>query len=95
MNWTQVRRKKKKRQEDGIWGLLFPTIADWSENYSPQPEIYAYLRRVAKKYDVYKNLQLNTTVLKLEWIPDMNQWKVDYCHKDHPEQVQSKHYDLV
>ncbi|ORZ05999.1 putative flavo protein [Absidia repens] len=78
-----------------LYSFSFELNPDWSQSHSPQPEIYAYLQHVAKKYDLYKSIQLNTTVLKAEWCKERNQWKVDYAHNDHYDKIQSKYYDFL
>ncbi|CAO3592614.1 unnamed protein product [Absidia cylindrospora] len=53
-----------------LYSFSFELNPNWSKSHSPQAEIYAYLQHVAKKYDLYKNIQLNTTVLMAEWCKD-------------------------
>ncbi|KAI8076882.1 putative flavoprotein [Halteromyces radiatus] len=78
-----------------LYSFSFELNPNWTEHYASQSEIYAYLRQVARKYDLYKNTKLNTSVLKAEWCQDRSQWKVDYCHQDTPDQIQSKYYHFL
>ncbi|KAF9582021.1 hypothetical protein BGW38_000767 [Lunasporangiospora selenospora] len=53
---------------------------DWSHRYAPQPEIWAYLRRVAKKYDVYEKIRFRTEITHVEWHQDRQKWILDYLN---------------
>ncbi|KAA9166488.1 NAD(P)/FAD-dependent oxidoreductase [Amycolatopsis acidicola] len=47
---------------------------DWSERYAAQPEILAYLRHVADRYDLRRDISFRTRVEQLDW--DGTQWTV-------------------
>jgi cation diffusion facilitator CzcD-associated flavoprotein CzcO len=49
---------------------------DWSERYASQPEILAYLRHVAERYDLRRDISFDTRVEKLEWDGAEAQWTV-------------------
>lgn len=52
-------------------------LIDWSQHYSSQPEIYAYLRSVGKKYDIYSQTRFRTRAVSSVWLEDAQQWKVE------------------
>jgi cyclohexanone monooxygenase len=49
---------------------------NWSERYAPQPEIHAYARHVAERYDLRKDITFGTRVVRLDWDEDANLWTV-------------------
>ncbi|KAF9992266.1 hypothetical protein BGZ80_004484 [Entomortierella chlamydospora] len=53
---------------------------DWSHRFAPQAEIWAYLRRVAKKHNLYEKIRFRTEVTRLEWNQDRQKWVLDYMN---------------
>jgi cation diffusion facilitator CzcD-associated flavoprotein CzcO len=51
-------------------------ILDWSKVFSPQHEILEYLKNVAKKYDVNKNIKFGHKVKSFRWDEQTSDWKV-------------------
>jgi cyclohexanone monooxygenase len=50
---------------------------EWSEKYSPQPEILAYANHVADRYDLRRNIQFNTRVTEATFDEATNRWIVE------------------
>lgn len=55
---------------------------EWSERYSPQPEILSYINHVADRFDLRSDIQLNTTVVSAIFCeeagdPDCGRWRVE------------------
>lgn len=48
----------------------------WSERYATQPEILRYLRHVADKHDVRRDIQFSTLVESATWDADNSFWRV-------------------
>jgi cation diffusion facilitator CzcD-associated flavoprotein CzcO/acetyl esterase/lipase len=46
----------------------------WSEKYATQPEILAYLRHVADKYDLRKHIHFSTKVATAKWDGQAKRW---------------------
>lgn len=46
----------------------------WTERYAPQPEIFAYLRHVADRFDLRRDITFNTRVEAAEW--DDANWQI-------------------
>ncbi|RMZ91377.1 hypothetical protein DV736_g1391, partial [Chaetothyriales sp. CBS 134916] len=42
----------------------------WKEAFSPQPETLRYIQHVAKKHDLYKDIQFNTRIVSATWQDD-------------------------
>jgi cyclohexanone monooxygenase len=47
---------------------------DWKTRYEPQHSILAYLEKIVDKYDLRRDIQLNTTVESLEFDEGRNLW---------------------
>ncbi|CZR63758.1 related to monooxigenase [Phialocephala subalpina] len=69
-----VRQKADCRQD--AYAFLFEPNPDWSKFYSPAPEIHAYIKRTAEKYNLTKNVQLNSKVLETVWDDEVGKWKI-------------------
>lgn len=55
---------------------------DWSEHFAPQPETFAYLRRVADKLDLRKDIRFDTRVVSAHWQDGPGRWLVR-CEDGH------------
>lgn len=56
------------------------TLLDWSKFYSPAPEIFAYIKRTAAKYNLTKNVQLKSKVIETIWDDEVGKWKIKVEH---------------
>jgi hypothetical protein len=64
----------------------------YQTSYSRAPEILEYFKNVAKKYDLYRFINLNHSVINAEWVESDSIWKIkvqdnatgriidDWCH---------------
>ncbi|CAO3646797.1 unnamed protein product [Cunninghamella blakesleeana] len=77
-----------------LYSLSFEKNPNWSQNYSPQPEIHAYILGVAKKYKLYDNAFLNTEVIEANWKDDDKVWELKAFHKETGE-TKTYYYDVV
>ena len=48
----------------------------WSERYAAQPELLAYARHVADRFDLRGDITFNLRVTALEWQPELAHWRV-------------------
>src|SRR6516162_5859160 len=48
---------------------------DWSERYAPQAEILRYARHVAERFDLRKDIQLNTSVDRAVFDENAGEWQ--------------------
>lgn len=48
----------------------------WSERYATQPEILRYIHHVADKFDLRRDIRLNTRVRRADWDQDARVWRV-------------------
>ncbi len=59
-----------------LYSFSFAPNPEWTETYSKQPEIGAYLKRVATEFGVRPHIRLNTTVTGAAWDGDAGEWVV-------------------
>ena len=50
-----------------LYSFSFAQNPDWSRSYSPQAEIWRYLKGVAARYDLAPFMRFNTAVDRAEW----------------------------
>ena len=60
-----------------LYSYSFELNPSWSRSFSPQPEIHAYLRSVAAKYDVADKHLFDTEVTEARWDAAATRWLVD------------------
>ena len=49
----------------------------WSERYAAQPEILRYLKHVAERYDLNRDISFDTRVTAAHWDEDRSRWQVE------------------
>jgi cyclohexanone monooxygenase len=54
----------------------------WSERYSPQPEILKYANHVADRFDLRKDIELDTSVDKAVWDDETAHWTISTSKGD-------------
>jgi cation diffusion facilitator CzcD-associated flavoprotein CzcO len=59
-----------------LYSFSFAPNPDWSMSFSPQPEIHAYLRRVAAESGTLDRFFLRTTMLEARWDDAAQLWRV-------------------
>jgi cation diffusion facilitator CzcD-associated flavoprotein CzcO len=60
-----------------LYSFSFAPNRAWSRTYAYQPEILAYLEKVADDFDLRRHLKLGTSVRRMQWIPDSVHWEVE------------------
>jgi cation diffusion facilitator CzcD-associated flavoprotein CzcO len=64
----------------------------WSEKYATQPEILDYLRRVADKQDLRRDIRFSTRVDTAVWDDEARQWRV---RTDAGDEIRSRFYVMA
>ena len=54
----------------------------WSEKYATQPEILAYLRHVADRYDLRRDIRFGTRITAAVWDEARRRWRLRTSHDD-------------
>ena len=60
-----------------LYSLSFAPNPDWSRTYSLQPEIQAYLERVASEQDLLKYIRFGTDVTSQRWDDERRLWRLE------------------
>lgn len=59
-----------------LYSFSFEPNPNWSRMFAPQPEIWAYLRHCAEKYQITPHIRYNATVAACEWKAVAQAWQV-------------------
>ena len=70
-----------------LYSFSFALNPDWSNTFSPQPEIWAYLRRTAEHFGVLPHIRLNTLVIEARWDEGTGTWCLDTSAGEHTADV--------
>ena len=62
--------------ESVLYSLSYAPNPDWTRTFSPQPEIEAYLRRVADEHGVMPHIRCDETVTGAHWDEGARRWRV-------------------
>ena len=60
-----------------LYSFSFAQNPDWSNTYSSQPEIGAYLKRVTDEHGIRPYLRLNTEMTSASWDEDAQRWDIE------------------
>ncbi|MCB9751493.1 MAG: NAD(P)/FAD-dependent oxidoreductase [Myxococcales bacterium] len=59
-----------------LYSYSFAPNPDWSRAFSPQPEIWAYLRRVANDFALYPYIRLGTRIERARYDDETGCWRL-------------------
>jgi cation diffusion facilitator CzcD-associated flavoprotein CzcO len=59
-----------------LYSFSFAPNPDWSRTFALQPEIWAYLRRVADQFGLRPKLRLGCELLNAEWVEAERRWRL-------------------
>ena len=60
-----------------LYSFSFAPNPDWGQSFSPQPEIWDYLRRCAKNFGVLPHIRFNHEVTSAEWDDSAARWRIE------------------
>lgn len=60
-----------------LYSYSFAPNPEWSRTYGKQPEILDYLRTVATKYDVVRDIRFGTELLDARWDETAAHWRIE------------------
>ncbi|KAK4942614.1 hypothetical protein LTR10_017743 [Elasticomyces elasticus] len=75
-----------------IYAFPFDPNPDWGHFYSTGQEIQAYIKHTVKKWNLDRDMQLNTKVKGAYWQDDLGQWKVTV---EHEGQHRDEYADII
>lgn len=59
-----------------FYSLSFEPNHDWPDHFSKRNELWAYLERLADKYDIHRHISFNTEVTAARWDNARKRWSV-------------------
>ncbi|MGB8650144.1 MAG: NAD(P)/FAD-dependent oxidoreductase [Mycobacteriales bacterium] len=59
-----------------LYSFSFAPEGRWSKRFAEQPEIHAYLQRVARDHGVLPHVRFGTEVTRAEWDEDEHHWRL-------------------
>jgi cation diffusion facilitator CzcD-associated flavoprotein CzcO len=62
--------------ESHLYSFSFEPNPNWSRMYAPQPEIYAYLKHVAAKYDLLRHIRFHANLVGSQYDEARKVWVV-------------------
>jgi len=62
--------------ESHLYSFSFAPNPNWSRSFSPQPEIFAYLRRCAVEHGVLDHMRFGHTLLDARWDETNARWNI-------------------
>jgi cation diffusion facilitator CzcD-associated flavoprotein CzcO len=60
-----------------LYSFSFAPNPNWSNTFSPQPEILDYLRDVARRFGVLPHIRFDTELQEAEWDEDAAVWRIE------------------
>ena len=60
-----------------LYSWSFALNPHWSRTFSPQPEIWDYMKRVAGEYGIPAHVRLDHDVTSAHWEPRHNHWRIE------------------
>lgn len=60
-----------------LYSFSFAPNPHWSRSFSPQPEIFDYMRRVAGEYGVDGHVRTDHDMRSAHWEPEGNRWRIE------------------
>src|SRR5438477_8135668 len=60
-----------------LYSFSFAPNPDWTQTYSPQPEIREYLHRCADRFGIRPHVRLRHEVQSAEWDEDAQRWELE------------------
>lgn len=70
-----------------LYSFSFAPNSEWSNTYSPQPEIWSYLQRVATEEGLLPHIRFDRTVEGARWDEDRRVWIVETTNGSYEGQV--------
>jgi cation diffusion facilitator CzcD-associated flavoprotein CzcO len=60
-----------------LYSFSFAPNAEWTQTFSPQPEIWAYLRRVSRQYRIDPHIRYGHEVTAARWDAEAELWRIE------------------
>ena len=63
--------------ESHLYSLSFAPESDWSYRFSRQPEIWCYLQRLAREFDLLPHIRFDHEVCRAVWDGASRRWRIE------------------
>lgn len=63
--------------ESHLYSFSFARNPEWSRTFSPQREIWAYLRACAERFDVLPRIRFDHAITAASWDEDAQRWRLE------------------
>ncbi|HEV2802475.1 MAG TPA: NAD(P)/FAD-dependent oxidoreductase [Pyrinomonadaceae bacterium] len=63
--------------ESHLYSFSFAPNPDWTRSFSPQPEIWAYLKRCARDFRVLPHIRFGHEVREAAWDEALQRWRIE------------------
>ncbi len=60
-----------------LYSFSFAPNPDWTRSYSPQPEIWAYLKRCARDFDLLPHIRFQHELREATWDATAQRWRLE------------------
>jgi cation diffusion facilitator CzcD-associated flavoprotein CzcO len=60
-----------------LYSFSFAPNPDWSQTFSPQPEIWAYLQRVSREHGIDSHIRYGHEVIAARWDAEGKLWRIE------------------
>jgi len=70
-----------------LYSFSFAPNPNWSRTYSRQPEIWAYLRDVSRKYGIDSHVRLRHHMTAARWDDEASRWRIETEVGAHPAHI--------
>jgi len=60
-----------------LYSFSFARNTEWTRSFSPQPEIWSYLRSCAERFGIAQNIAYDHEVLALDWDEQQKVWRIE------------------
>ncbi|HEX8000562.1 MAG TPA: NAD(P)/FAD-dependent oxidoreductase [Pyrinomonadaceae bacterium] len=63
--------------ESHLYSFSFAPSPEWTHSFSPQPEIWAYLKRCARDFGLLPHIRFQHEVREAAWEEDAQRWRIE------------------
>ncbi|HVX62898.1 MAG TPA: NAD(P)/FAD-dependent oxidoreductase, partial [Pirellulales bacterium] len=60
-----------------LYSFSFALNPDWTHTYSSQADIWAYLKELARRYEILPHIRFNHELLGAAWDEDARRWRIE------------------
>jgi cation diffusion facilitator CzcD-associated flavoprotein CzcO len=73
--------------ESHLYSFSFAPNPEWTRSFSPQPEIWAYLKRCARDFDLLRHIRFQHEVREAAWDEAAQRWRLETSQGEYTASV--------